>query len=87
MSRPEANTWFESQLLRRLCQVILVGFSSGAFGSSGSKLMLAGTLELADWNPGKWVKVQEWGDAAEARDLFMKAIERLQMLTARGTRA
>ena len=27
--------------------------------------------------------MQEWGYAAEARDLFTKAIERLQMLTAR----
>jgi inorganic pyrophosphatase len=40
-----------------------------------------------DLEPGKWVKVQEWGDAAEARDLIMKAIEREQKLTARGTRA
>src|SRR6478672_6195421 len=33
-----------------------------------------------DLEPGKWVKVQEWGDAAEARDLIMKAIEREQKL-------
>ena len=31
-----------------------------------------------DLEPGKWVKVQEWGDAAEARDLIKEAIEREQ---------
>src|SRR3954463_14827569 len=29
-----------------------------------------------DLEPGKWVKVQEWGDAAEARALIMEAVER-----------
>jgi inorganic pyrophosphatase len=29
-----------------------------------------------DLEPGKWVKVQGWGDAAEARTLIMEAIER-----------
>ena len=33
-----------------------------------------------DLEPGKWVKVQEWGDAAEARDLIKEAIEREQKL-------
>ena len=29
-----------------------------------------------DLEPGKWVKVLRWGDAAEARDLVMRSIER-----------
>ena len=29
-----------------------------------------------DLEPGKWVKVQGWGDAAEARKLIQEAIER-----------
>jgi inorganic pyrophosphatase len=29
-----------------------------------------------DLEPGKWVKVQGWGDAAEARTLIQEAIER-----------
>jgi inorganic pyrophosphatase len=29
-----------------------------------------------DLEPGKWVKVQGWGDAAEARTLILEAIER-----------
>ncbi len=29
-----------------------------------------------DLEPGKWVKVQGWGDAAEARGLIMELIER-----------
>ncbi len=29
-----------------------------------------------DLEPGKWVKVEGWGDAAEARDLIVAAIER-----------
>jgi inorganic pyrophosphatase len=29
-----------------------------------------------DLEPGKWVKVLGWGDAAEARKLIMEAIER-----------
>jgi inorganic pyrophosphatase len=29
-----------------------------------------------DLEPGKWVKVQGWGDAAEARSLIVEAIER-----------
>jgi inorganic pyrophosphatase len=33
-----------------------------------------------DLEPGKWVKVQEWGDTAEARDLIKEAIEREQKL-------
>jgi inorganic pyrophosphatase len=33
-----------------------------------------------DLEPGKWVKVQEWGDTAEARDLIREAIEREQKL-------
>jgi inorganic pyrophosphatase len=33
-----------------------------------------------DLEPGKWVKVQEWGDAAEARALILEAIEREKKL-------
>ncbi len=33
-----------------------------------------------DLEPGKWVRVQEWGDAAEARYLIKEAIEREQKL-------
>ncbi|MBC7729974.1 MAG: inorganic diphosphatase, partial [Microbacteriaceae bacterium] len=29
-----------------------------------------------DLEPGKWVKVIGWGDAAEARKLILEAIER-----------
>jgi inorganic pyrophosphatase len=29
-----------------------------------------------DLEPGKWVKVVRWGDAAEARDIVMQGIER-----------
>ena len=29
-----------------------------------------------DLEPGKWVKVVRWGDAAEARDLILKGIEK-----------
>jgi inorganic pyrophosphatase len=29
-----------------------------------------------DLEPGKWVKVQGWGDAAEAKALIMQAVER-----------
>jgi inorganic pyrophosphatase len=29
-----------------------------------------------DLEPGKWVKVVRWGDAAEARELILKGIER-----------
>jgi inorganic pyrophosphatase len=29
-----------------------------------------------DLEPGKWVKVQGWGDAAEAKALILDAIER-----------
>jgi inorganic pyrophosphatase len=29
-----------------------------------------------DLEPGKWVKVIGWGDAAEARQLIVEAIER-----------
>ena len=29
-----------------------------------------------DLEPGKWVKVQGWGDAAEAKNLILEAIER-----------
>jgi inorganic pyrophosphatase len=29
-----------------------------------------------DLEPGKWVKVQGWGDAAEAKALILEAIER-----------
>ena len=29
-----------------------------------------------DLEPGKWVKIAGWGDAAEARALIMKAVER-----------
>ena len=29
-----------------------------------------------DLEPGKWVKVQGWGDAAEAKSLIMEAVER-----------
>jgi inorganic pyrophosphatase len=31
-----------------------------------------------DLEPGKWVKVQGWGDAAEAKALILEAIERAQ---------
>ena len=33
-----------------------------------------------DLEPGKWVKVQGWGDAAEARALIMDAVEREKKL-------
>jgi inorganic pyrophosphatase len=29
-----------------------------------------------DLEPGKWVKVQRWGDAAEAREIVLQSIER-----------
>jgi len=29
-----------------------------------------------DLEPGKWVKVVRWGDAAEARDIVMQGVER-----------
>ncbi|WP_204314154.1 inorganic diphosphatase, partial [Klebsiella aerogenes] len=29
-----------------------------------------------DLEPGKWVKVEGWGDAAEARKLIAEAIDR-----------
>lgn len=29
-----------------------------------------------DLEPGKWVKVQRWGDAAEAREIILQSIER-----------
>jgi inorganic pyrophosphatase len=29
-----------------------------------------------DLEPGKWVKVLRWGDAAEAKELILKGIER-----------
>jgi inorganic pyrophosphatase len=35
-----------------------------------------------DLEPGKWVKVQGWGDAAEARSLIMEAIERARLAKA-----
>jgi len=38
----------DSQLSRRNRQMISTGFSSGAFGGNGSKLMLAGTSSLAE---------------------------------------
>jgi inorganic pyrophosphatase len=31
---------------------------------------------LARAQPGKWVKLDGWGDAAEARQLILEAIER-----------
>ena len=31
-----------------------------------------------DLEPGKWVKVEDWGDAGHARDLIQQAIERAQ---------
>ena len=36
-----------------------------------------------DLEPGKWVKVEGWGDAAEARALFVAAIEREKARTSR----
>jgi inorganic pyrophosphatase len=33
-------------------------------------------LHYKDLEPGKWVKLQGWGDAAEARRLIVEAIER-----------
>ena len=29
-----------------------------------------------DLEPGKWVKITRWGDAAEARDMIVQGIER-----------
>ncbi len=33
-------------------------------------------LHYKDLEPGKWVKLMGWGDAAEARRLIVEAIER-----------
>ena len=54
MSRPEANMRLESQLPRRYCQTFSCGFSSGDFGGSESRLMLAGTLSFADVCQPAW---------------------------------
>jgi hypothetical protein len=45
---PEAKTRLDSQLSRIYCQTFSVGFSSGDLGGSGSRLMLAGTFNLAE---------------------------------------
>jgi inorganic pyrophosphatase len=43
-------------------------------------------VHYKDLEPGKWTKVLGWGDAAEARDLIVAAIERERATTAkRGT--
>ena len=44
----EANTWFESQLLRMNCQVFLTGFNSGHLGGSGTAVMLADTTRRSE---------------------------------------
>ncbi len=39
---------FESQLSRRNCQTFSTGLSSGHLGSSGSSVILAGTVSAAE---------------------------------------
>ena len=36
-----------------------------------------------DLEPGKWVKILRWGDAAEARKLILEGIERERVQKAR----
>lgn len=36
-----------------------------------------------DLEPGKWVKVQRWGDADEAREIVRKSIERAKLSSAK----
>jgi inorganic pyrophosphatase len=36
-----------------------------------------------DLEPGKWVKVVRWGDAAEARALVMQGVERAKAAKAK----
>src|SRR5205823_3362816 len=48
MSATDVNTRLESQLSRRYCQTFSTGLSSGDFGGSGSRLMLAGTSSFSE---------------------------------------